>query len=185
MSARAVIATVLCAWTLLIGARAESWTIAREASSIRMSVRAFGATSEGRFDDWRGDIVFDPAAPTRTRASVTVQAASLRLRSSMATARAKGPDFLDVARHPTIRFQLRSLEPLGAGRYTAHADATLKGITRAVAFPVDLRVTGDRAQMTGGFMVDRAAFGIGTSGPWNRFVSRQVTVRVSLLARRE
>jgi hypothetical protein len=49
---------------------------------------------------------------------------------------------------------------------------------------VDLRVEGDRAQMTGGFDVDRAAFGIGTSGPWNRAVSRQVNVQVSLRARR-
>ena len=47
-----------------------------------------------------------------------------------------------------------------------------------------VRVEGDRAQMTGGFDVDRAAFGIGTSGPWNRAVSRQVNVQVSLRARR-
>jgi polyisoprenoid-binding protein YceI len=60
----------------------------------------------------------------------------------------------------------------------------VRGVTREITFPVDLRVEGDRAQMTGGFDVDRAAFGIGTSGPWNRAVSRQVNVQVSLRARR-
>jgi hypothetical protein len=59
----------------------------------------------------------------------------------------------------------------------------VKGRRRDIAFPVDLRVAGERAQLTGAFTLDRADFGIGTSGPWNRLVGRQVTVRVALQAR--
>ena len=59
----------------------------------------------------------------------------------------------------------------------------MKGRTRATDFPLDLRVTGTRAQLAGAFMIDRADFGIGTSGPWNRLVGRQVTVRVAIQAR--
>ena len=68
--------------------------------------------------------------------------------------------------------------------YTADAVVTLKGVSRPVSFPVDLRVTGDRAHLTGAFVLNRADFGIGTSGPWNSLVGRQVTVRVALQARR-
>ncbi|MGV9009665.1 YceI family protein [Brevundimonas sp.] len=78
---------------------------------------------------------------------------------------------------------LRSLEPLGADRYTARADVTIKGVTRPLAFPVDLRLTDGRAHLTGAFVVDRTQFGIGTTGPWNRLVDRRVTVRVQLQAR--
>ena len=39
------------------------WEVVREASTIEMSVRAFGGSHRGRFDDWRGDIAFDPQAP--------------------------------------------------------------------------------------------------------------------------
>lgn len=150
----------------LTGASRDSadWTIEREASRIEMTVRAFGGTHSGRFDQWSGDIVFDPDNATASRASVTVQTASLRMRSTTVTSRAVGPGFLDAARHPTIRFALRSLEPLGADRYTARADVTIKGVTRPLAFPVDLRLTDGRAHLTGAFVVDRTQFGIGTTG---------------------
>ncbi|HWQ86082.1 YceI family protein [Brevundimonas sp.] len=168
---------------LLTGAAPGPWTFDRDVSRIEMSVRAFGGWRTGRFEDWRGSIVLDPAQPEAARASVTVQAASLRMSPAVATRRAVGPAFLDAARHPLIRFELKSLERLGADRYTAHADITMKGRTRSVAFPLDLRISGERAHLAGALTLDRADFGIGTSGPWDRLVGRQVTVRVALQAR--
>lgn len=168
----------------LTGAAANPWVVDRDASRIEMSVRAFGGSHSGRFADWTGEIVFDPADPGRTRATVVVESASLAMSPAVASARATGPAFLDAARHPQIRFDLQTLEPLGGDRYTARARVTMKGVSRPVAFPVDLRVTGDRAHLAGAFVLNRADFGIGTSGPWNRLVGRQVTVRVALQARR-
>ncbi|GAA0869617.1 YceI family protein [Brevundimonas basaltis] len=180
---------VLLAGLALLGLGAWSdapppWEVLREASTIEMSVRAFGGSHRGRFEDWRGDVAFDPDAPSRTRATIVVQAGSLKMNASAVTGRAIGPGFLDARRHPTIRFQLRSLESAGGDRYTARAEVTMKGQTRPVTFPVDLRVTGDRAHLTGAFTLDRTDFGIGTSGAWNRMVGREVTVRVALQARR-
>lgn len=166
------------------GAAAIPWAVDRDASRIEMSVRAFGGAHSGRFADWRGDIVFDPDDPDSTRATVVVQSASLAMSPAAVSDRATGPAFLDAARYPQIRFNLRALEPQGGDRYTARAEVTMKGITRPVVFPVDLRVTGDRAHLAGAFVLNRADFGIGTSGPWNRLVGRQVTVRVALQARR-
>ncbi|MFA4893080.1 YceI family protein [Brevundimonas sp.] len=168
---------------LLTGAAPAPWTFDREASRIEMSVRAFGGSHTGRFEDWRGSVVLDPAHPESARASVTVQAASLRMSPAVASRRAVSPAFLDAARYPVIRFDLKSLEPLGPDRYTAHADITMKGRTRQVAFPLDLRISGQRAHLAGALTLDRADFGIGTSGPWNGLVGRQVTVRVALQAR--
>ena len=184
MKRRAVLAGLLA---LLLGGAAApppAWVVLREASTIELTVRALGGSHRGLFDDWRGDIVFDPAAPELTRATVLVQAASLRMRSSALTRRARSASLLDTARHPVVRFELGSLRPLGGGRHTARAEVTIKGRTRPVSFPVDLRVTGDRAHLAGAFTLDRTEFGIGTTGAWNRILGRQVTVRVSLQARR-
>lgn len=185
MRRRVVLLGVLAAVGLGGSSAPEPWTVVREASTIEMSVRAFGGSHRGRFEDWRGDIVFDPAAPSRTRATVVVQTGSLKMSPAAVTGRAIGPSFLDARRYPTIRFELQSLDALGGDRYSAHADVTMKGRTRPVTFPVDLRVAGDRAHLTGAFTLDRTDFGIGTTGAWNRMVGREVTVRVALQARRQ
>jgi len=185
MRRRAVLLGALAALGLGGSAAPAPWTVLHEASTIEMSVRAFGGSHRGRFDDWLGDIAFNPDAPARTRATVVVQSGSLKMSPAAVTGRAVGPAFLDARRHPTIRFELQSLEPLGQDRYSARADVTMKGRTRPVTFPVDLRVTGDRAHLTGAFTLDRTEFGIGTTGAWNRMVGREVTVRVALQARRQ
>ena len=110
--------------------------------------------------------------------------APVRPSPSAASSRATGPGFLDSARYPDIRLDLQGLRPEGGARYMAEAEVTIRGQTRTIAFPVDLRVSGDRAHLTGAFALDRADFGIGTSGPWNGLVGRQVTVRVALQAQR-
>lgn len=178
---------VLLALPLVLGGAATppSWTVVRGESTLALEVRAFGSAQRGRFEDWRGDLTFDPARPADTRADVTVQTASLRMATGAATRQALTRDFLDAERYPTVRLQLRSLEPAGGVRHTARADVTIRGRTRPVSFPVDVRVEGGQARMTGAIVIERADFGIGTSGPWNGLIARQVTVRVALTARRE
>lgn len=79
---------------LTAGAQEGSdWTVQREASRIEMFVRAFGGTHSGRFEQWSGDIVFDPDNPVASRADVTVQTGSLRMEPSAVTARARGRAF--------------------------------------------------------------------------------------------
>ncbi|QTC92645.1 YceI family protein [Brevundimonas goettingensis] len=165
------------------GAQVRRWMVDPARSSITMRIRAAGLTQTGRFEDWSGDIRFDPAAPETARTTIEVRAASLRMSEPALTARATGPAFLDAARWPTIRFRLTGLERAGREGFTARAEVTVKGRTREVLFPADLRVTGDAAQMSGGFVLDRAAFDIGMQGPWNALMGRQVRVEVALTAR--
>ena len=176
----------LAALALLAPAEVEAapWTVDRIASRIELSVQALGGSHRGRFNEWIGDIVFDPAHPDSTRALIIVQSSSLVMSPAAISRRATGPAFLDAVRYPQIRFDLRALEPIEGDRYTARALVTIKGVARPVSFPVDLRISGERAHLTGAFVVNRVDFGIGTSGPWNRLVGQQVTVRVALQAGR-
>lgn len=175
-----LLAGLLALMTTAMSPPPSVWTVARETSTIDLRVHAFGGEHAGRFETWQGDIRFDPASPDRTRASVVVQAASLKMHPAIATRRATGPAFLDAAHHPQIRFELRSLDPVGAGQFTAHADVSIKDHTRAITFPVRLEVEGDTARISGDFSLDRADFDLGTSGPLNRLVGPRVQVRVAL-----
>jgi len=179
----ALIALLIGAACLATGAsRAEvqRWVVVPGDSAITMRVGTPVGARTGRFTRWTGDIRFDPAAPEATQVAIEVEAASLRMDDARLTPTAAGAGFLDSGRYPRIAFRLTGLESAGGHRFTASADITLKGVTRPVTFPATLRTDGRTAQMTGGFSLDRAAFGIGTRGPWNGLIGRQVRVDVSL-----
>lgn len=159
------------------------WSVISERSSITMSVRAVGVTQTGLFSTWTSDIRFDPAEPRTAQVAIEVRAASLRMRQAAVTRRAVGPAFLDAERYPSIRFRLRSLEPLASGRYTARADVTVKDRSHPVIFPVSLDLNEGVARMSGGFVLDRAAYGIGGEGGVDGLIGREVRVDVSLATR--
>ena len=147
----------LLALSTATAAVADVWTAIPSTSEIRFRVSALGGQQTGRFGDWTASIDFEPGRPQDAEVDLTIKAASLVMDN-------------------------RSLN--GMAHYQAAGQVTVKGRTRTVRFPVDLRITGDTAQMTGGFSLRRADFGIGTSGPWNALTGREVRVDVTLNARR-
>ena len=164
-------------------AQAERWLVVPGESTITMRVGTPVGQRTGRFTRWSGDIRFDPDRPETAQVVIEVEAASLTMDDARLTSTATGTGFLDSERYPRMAFRLTGLEPAGGHRFNARADITMKGVTRPVAFPATLRSDGRTAQMTGGFSLDRAAFGIGTRGPWNGLIGRQVRVDVSLATR--
>jgi polyisoprenoid-binding protein YceI len=172
-----------CLSTGASGADVERWLVVPDESTITMRVGTPVGARTGRFTRWTGDIRFDAERPEAAQVAIQVDAGSLRMEDARLTATALGSGFLDSGRYPRIAFRLTGLEPAGGQRFTARADITLKGVTRPVTFPATLRSDGRTAQMTGGFSLDRAAFGIGTRGPWNGLIGRQVRVDVSLATR--
>lgn len=159
------------------------WSVDPARSAIRLEVQAFGGTRSGRFDDWSGDIVFDPTVPEDARVRLAIRSASLRMADDFVTDEARGAGFLDASAFPRIDVILTGLEQVSGGRYRARADVTCKGRTRAVTFPVQVVVAGREARIEGVVALDRDDFGIGTGGLWNLAISRLVKVDVNITAR--
>lgn len=170
-------------WADPTWAQSSRWIVVPEGSAITLRVGSPLGTRTGRFDRWTGDIRFDPVAPEIAQVDIEVDAASLAMDVALLTGPALGPAFLDSGRYPRVGFRLLAIEPLGEDRFTARAELTLKGITRPLVFPLTLRSDGGAAQVNGEFSLDRADFGIGTGGPWNGLIGRQVRVDVSLATR--
>jgi polyisoprenoid-binding protein YceI len=72
----------------------------------------------------------------------------------------EGPDQLDVARYPEIRFESTAVEPLSGERYQVSGRFTLHGTTRAVRFPVTVERRGGSLRATGSFDFEQRDFGI-------------------------
>jgi polyisoprenoid-binding protein YceI len=98
----------------------------------------------GEFDKFSGTITANDDDPKSVEIEATIDAASINTRSDKRDADLKGPNFLDVAKYPTITFKSLKIEPDGDGKWKVTGDLTLHGVTK----PVVLAVTGPSPEIT-------------------------------------
>jgi polyisoprenoid-binding protein YceI len=164
----AVRASVLAVLVLLGPGVAASATFRIDAERTRLAVRTHrdGIGSGLAHDhvveatDVTGQVEYDPGRPEASSITVEARSASLSVDDPAARRRLgvegdlsesqradvakamRGPDQLDVARHPTIRFTSTRAVPEGDGRLRVTGALTLRGVTREVSFPATVAVEG-------------------------------------------
>ena len=174
------------AGAVLLGPGAAwSATFRVDAQRTRLAVRLYREGVGGRLahdhvveaTEVSGRVEYDPARPEASAIVIEVPTASLRVDEPAARRRfgvegdlsdsqradvaqtMRGPDQLDVARHPTIRFASTRVVGEGAGRLRVTGELSLRGVTREVTFPatVALEAGGLRGQATLSFL--QSSFG--------------------------
>ncbi|MDX1631949.1 MAG: YceI family protein, partial [Thermoanaerobaculia bacterium] len=93
----------------------------------------------GQFGSVRGEIVVDPGRPERSRAEVTVSLASLESGKEERTETLLSEDFFHADRFPEMRFLSRRVRRNADGRWLVSGDLTIRGVTRTVTVPVEIR----------------------------------------------
>lgn len=155
-----------------------NWQV--QEGSLAFRLRQMGAEVEGRFAGWTAEIAFDETPVEGKNGSVTVQIDLASLALGSVSDQAKGPEFLDVAAHPTATFTA-DIRPEGAG-YVAEGRLDLHGQSRPLTLPFTLDLQGDTARMTGTATLDRRDFGIGAGYADEETVGFAVTLQVALTA---
>ena len=117
-----------------------------------------------------GTVTFDPANPAATKGKIVVTAASLHVPNPMMKEHLHGEQWLDVAKHQEITFEVKSLSNVKTTGDTATADVsgtlTIKGVAKQVTAPVKFTYLKDKlaartnGQMQGDLLVIRANFGV-------------------------
>jgi len=153
----------------------HDWTIDRVHSGAQFSVRhLMVSTVRGQFGKLTGTAKYDPANPTTGSITAEVDASTIDTREPKRDADLKGPDFFDVEKHPTIKFQSTRLEPAGPEKFKMTGNLTMRGVTRTVAWDVeglgkpvkDPRSGADRIGATATAKIKRSDFGM----TWNRVI---------------
>lgn len=77
----------------------------------------------------------------------------------------KSEDFFDVAKFPTSKLEITSVEPISnpvpqAPNYTVKGNLTIRGVTKGISFPASLNVTDNSVAGNGTFDIDRTEFGL-------------------------
>lgn len=131
----------LALFTLLVSGtalRADTWQIDPAHSSVQFSIRHMTVSNvRGEFRKVSGTAEGDPKAPTSAKVEATIDAASIDTHETKRDEHLRSPDFLDVARYPTLTFRSTRIEPAGDGRWRMTGDLTLHGVTRPVVLDVE------------------------------------------------
>lgn len=93
---------------------------------------------DGSLTGVSGTILLDTADVRRSSVDVTIDATTIDTGEPRRDAHLRSDDFLDVENHPTIRFTSRSVG-VEYGRHFMVGDLTLRGVTREVRIPFELR----------------------------------------------
>ncbi len=169
-------------------AQRYNWVIVQEQSEIAFSVAVQGDPFKGRFNDFSGDIYFDPANLADSAVNMSVNTASVQTGSKERDTTIALPIWLASSSFPQARFKAGTFEQTGENRYIASGQLTLRGVTKPLSVPFTLVIEerddgGKTARMEGSFTVPRLDFGIGQK-EWADpgMVAHSVIVDVSLTA---
>jgi polyisoprenoid-binding protein YceI len=133
--------TVALAAILVAGsvtAHAATFEIDPVHSTVQFAVRHMMVSNvRGTFGKVKGTVNLDETDPTKSSVEATIDADSIDTREAKRDAHLKSPDFLDVAKYPTITFKSKRVTKVGDNKYQATGDLTLHGVTKEVVLDVD------------------------------------------------
>lgn len=144
-----------------------------------------------------GTVSFDPENPAATTGKIVVAANSLTVPNPMMKEHLHGANWLDVAKHPEITFEAKSLANVKTEGDVTTADVTgtftLHGVSKEITAPVKLtylkgklgarvndpKVKGDLLVIRANFVINREDFNI-QKGQYQDKVSTTIDLSLSI-----
>ncbi len=162
---------------------APAWTVDKAQSRLGFTANADGENFGGQFKSWDAQINFDPANLSASAASVTVGLGSVETENSNEGGALQSDSWFATATFPNATFKTTAIRAEGSG-YVADGTLTIRDKSQPVSLPFDLSVEGDVAKMKGAVKIDRKAFGLGV-GTWqDGHIAPEVTIEVSVTAKK-
>jgi polyisoprenoid-binding protein YceI len=152
----------------------SAWSIDPAHSHASFTIRHLVISNvRGEFTKLSGSARLDEKDLARSSVETIVDAGTIDTRVPDRDNHLRSPDFLDVAKYPSITFKSTKVEKAGQGAFKVSGDLTLHGVTR----PVVLDVTGPTAEVkdpsgkvrrgiSASTKINRKDFGLG----WNKLV---------------
>jgi polyisoprenoid-binding protein YceI len=154
---------VLPAAMLLVaaGLRAEPLKVEIDAvhSSVEFKVRHLVAKSTGKFKEFSGTILVDPAKPAEGSVAFTIKTASVDTGNAKRDEHLRSADFFDAAKFPEIAFKSTRITAKGGDLYEVSGILNMHGVANPIVLPVRLSGPSPHPWIPGG---QAAGFSIST-----------------------
>src|SRR5579884_636304 len=154
-------------------AETQTWKIDPNHTASQFAVKHMGiSTVRGVFEKTTGEVMFDPADPSKSSIDVTIDTNSVNTRVQMRDNDLRSPHFFDVAKFPTITFKSTHVEAAGSGKLKVTGDLTIHGVTKPVVLDVDGPTQAikdpygnERVALSGTTRINRQDFGVKWNSP--------------------
>ena len=109
----------------------------------------------------------------------------------------QSPDFFDVAKYPTAKFEITGVEAfkydsttmkdvvMKDATHTIKGNLTLKDSTKNISFPAKVSITADKITAAADFNIDRTLWGLNYKGPDNPqdwIIRKEVNLKLNITA---
>jgi polyisoprenoid-binding protein YceI len=149
---------------------AGTWSLDPTHTHIGFTVRhMMVAKVRGSFSDFSAEITV-AENPLESSLSAVVQMASIDTGNGDRDGHLRTNDFFSIDEFPTMTLTSTSIEPTG-DHHVLHADLTIKGVTKSVAFDLEFAGTGQdpwgntKAGFSASATINRKDFGIEWNAP--------------------
>ncbi|MFW2366291.1 MAG: YceI family protein [Desulforhopalus sp.] len=150
-------------------ASARGWEIDKAHSGFYFSVGHIFSKVQGHFNDFSGEVKFDPNNPGESSFSFEVKTASVDTNIAKRDKHLQSSDFFDSGKHPLMTFKSTEVKSVGDNAFEVKGKFTVKGVAYDLVLPLALAGVKDHPAVKGkeviGFngrlTIDRLAYNIG------------------------
>jgi polyisoprenoid-binding protein YceI len=116
---------------------AARWTIDPGHSAVGFSVRHLMISNvRGEFEQFRGDVIYDPTHPEDIRIDAAIDVGSLNTREPKRDADLRSALFFDAEHHPVMTFVSNCARSTGDGGLDVTGALTIRGTSRDVTLAI-------------------------------------------------
>lgn len=117
---------------------ASTWNIDPDHSTIGFKIRHLMVSNvNGHFSSYSGTIDINDADITKSKISVSIDAATIDTNVRKRDEHLRSPDFFDVAKYPKLTFVSKSISKGREGHLLVKGDLTMRGVTKEVVLDVE------------------------------------------------
>jgi len=187
---------VVAAFMVAVSAHAAppSWSVDKAHSGIYFGIQHIYSTVKGYFNDFSGEIRFDPDNLGQSRFDFAVQVKSIDTNITKRDAHLLSGDFFDAGKYPEMTFRSSAIKHLGGDEYSVEGTLRIKDVSRAITVPFTYFGTQPNPfnpkQLVAGFEarlnIDRLQYHVGTGKFYDMgVVGKDVDILITIEALRD
>ena len=182
MSMRLLLVAAFCLCAATVAQAAEYTRVNTTASQISFTYNQLGSRMYGTFGKFEATLDFNTDNLANARTTLQIDLGSIDAGSENANTELVKPAWFDTEKYPVAVFESSHFTKVDEHRYHVVGQLTLKGITRDVEIPVELKPDNAVGIFDGELVLERDEFGLG-AGEWaDSVVSKDINIKFRVVA---